>query len=97
MRSSQAARPRIRPDLVLVTVHGTPVVYDPRRNELFEVRSDVAALWQLLDGSNTVGQLAAELAQAGPHVLGDAKVYLRGMLAELDRSEFLAPSVDVTT
>lgn len=47
-----------------VTVRGQVVLFDPRSRELYGLRQDAAAIWQLLDGSASLGDLATEMAAA---------------------------------
>ena len=72
------AQPRRRAQLCTSTVHDRFVVLDPVARTLVELHADLRSLWPLLDGSQTVPEIArrwpatAELDAAGGRRTVDA-------------------------
>jgi len=92
--------PRIRPTALSVEIDGEVVIYDEERAAVHKLNPSASVIFSSLDGSTTVGQLSAELAEAfglerdrmGHDVLVavrefGAKNLLAGVEAEPDRRE----------
>ena len=65
------------------------VVLEPTTGELYSARSDVAAIWPLLDGSTSLQQLATELADVEGSAPAQALDRLEALLRPLVRSELI--------
>jgi PqqD family protein of HPr-rel-A system len=59
-----AARPRVRDDLTVVELDGEAVVYDERSGELHHLNPTATLIFGFLDGTATVRELAADVADA---------------------------------
>ncbi len=59
-----ASRPRVREDLTVVELDGEAVIYDERSGELHHLNPSATLVFGLLDGTATVRELAAEVADA---------------------------------
>jgi hypothetical protein len=70
-----------RGDVVAVDVEGEIVLYDDSRGVLHRLNPTASALWQCLDGSGTLGEIAADMADVfqvdGDRVLADVLVAAR--------------------
>jgi PqqD family protein of HPr-rel-A system len=62
--SVPAARPRVRADLTVVVLDGEAVVYDEVSGELHHLNASATMVFELLDGTSTIRQLAADVADA---------------------------------
>ncbi len=51
-----------RRDVVAVDVDGEIILYDDSRGVLHRLNPTASALWQCLDGSGTLGEIAADMA-----------------------------------
>ncbi|MST34925.1 PqqD family peptide modification chaperone [Acidimicrobiaceae bacterium USS-CC1] len=56
--------PRARPDVAWVELDGQVVAFDPVRMTSYVLNATAGLIWQLLDGSDTVEVLSADLAAA---------------------------------
>ncbi|MGH9101613.1 MAG: PqqD family protein [Acidimicrobiales bacterium] len=56
--------PRVRPEAPSVELDGQVVVYDPVRDELLTLNDTASVVWSCCDGSGTVGEIVADLAEA---------------------------------
>lgn len=59
-----ATRPKIRTDLAVVELEGEAVVYDPVANELFQLNPTATVVFNLLDGTETMKDIAAAISEA---------------------------------
>jgi hypothetical protein len=70
-----------RGDIVAVEVDGEIVLYDDSRGILHRLNPTASALWQCLDGSGTLGEIAADIADVfeidGDRVLADVLMAAR--------------------
>ncbi len=56
--------PRARPDVAWVELDGQVVAFDPAHMTSYVLNATAGLIWQLLDGSDTVETLSADLAEA---------------------------------
>jgi PqqD family protein of HPr-rel-A system len=56
-------RPRVRDDVAVVEIDGELVVYDERNGELHHLNPSASVVFQLLDGTATMRELADEIAR----------------------------------
>ena len=56
-------RPRVRDDVAVVEIDGELVVYDERNGELHHLNPSASLVFQLLDGTATMRELAGEIAR----------------------------------
>jgi hypothetical protein len=70
-----------RGDVVAVDVEGEIVLYDDARGVLHRLNPTASALWQCLDGTGTLGEIAADMADVfqvdGDRVLADVLMAAR--------------------
>jgi PqqD family protein of HPr-rel-A system len=59
-----AIRPRVRDDLTVVVLDGEAVVYDEVSGELHHLNASATVVFELLDGTSTIRELAADVAEA---------------------------------
>lgn len=57
-------RPRIREGLSMVEIDGEGVVYDPENCDIHHLNTTATVVYQLCDGTATIPELAAEIADA---------------------------------
>ena len=57
------AQPRRRPDVVWEELDGEVVIYDPAHTTSHLLNPSAAVIWALLDGSATLAEVAADLAE----------------------------------
>jgi PqqD family protein of HPr-rel-A system len=55
-------KPRVRDDLTVVVLDGEAVIYDDRTGDLHHLNSTATIVFQLCDGSGTVPDLSADIA-----------------------------------
>jgi PqqD family protein of HPr-rel-A system len=58
-----ALKPKVRTDLAVVEIEGEAVIYDARSGRLHHLNPTAAVIFQLCDGSGTIKELAAEIAE----------------------------------
>jgi len=56
-------KPRVRDDIAVVEIDGELVVYDERNGELHHLNPSASVVFQLLDGTATMRELADEIAR----------------------------------
>jgi PqqD family protein of HPr-rel-A system len=56
-------KPRVRDDVAVVEIDGELVVYDERNGELHHLNPSASLVFQLLDGTATMRELAGEIAR----------------------------------
>lgn len=59
-----AIRPRVRGDLTVVVLDGEAVVYDEVSGELHHLNASATLVFELLDGTSTIRELATDVADA---------------------------------
>jgi PqqD family protein of HPr-rel-A system len=59
-----ATRPRVRGDLTVVVLDGEAVVYDEASGELHHLNPSATVVFELLDGTSTIRELATDVADA---------------------------------
>jgi PqqD family protein of HPr-rel-A system len=57
-----ALKPKVRADLTVVEIDGEAVIYDASSGRLHHLNPAAAVIFQLCDGSGTIKELAAEIA-----------------------------------
>jgi len=63
MSDTEAAQPRAREDVVLRSVAGDWVLYDPRTQDLHVLNVTAAAVWSAADGTRDVAAIADALGE----------------------------------
>ena len=72
-----------------VTIDGERVVFDPQRGEVHQLNPVGSVIWEFLDGTATIGELVADLADAF-HVAPDTvHADLVSLLTQLDEHSLL--------
>lgn len=64
-------------------VRGELVLFDPAEGTLHRLRDDAAAIWALLDGGTTIGQLARELADVAGRPVDETTEHLSTVIGTL--------------
>jgi PqqD family protein of HPr-rel-A system len=59
-----ATRPRVRGDLTVVVLDGEAVVYDEVSGELHHLNASATVVFEMLDGTSTIRELAGDVADA---------------------------------
>ena len=86
---SLSERPAPRTDLEVVDVGDERVVWDPQANRVYRLDAVAALIWPFLDGSATIGELAADVADVwGTNAL-QAAAALSSMVDEMDKASLL--------
>jgi PqqD family protein of HPr-rel-A system len=59
---TEPVRPKVWDDLVLASVNGEMVVYNPREADIHHLNSQAALALQLFDGTGTLKEIAEDIA-----------------------------------
>lgn len=95
---SLTTRPRTRTDLTLVEIDGEAIVYDAETRQLHRLNSTGRIIFSLCDGSATVPQLAADVADLYGLPCEDIETHIDSLLAGLGAAGLLEdtrPGVEV--
>jgi hypothetical protein len=79
----ERAQIRHRPTVVSVELDGRVVVFDERSGRVRSLNATGSIVWQLLDGTCTVGELADAVAQELGAERATARADVRQFVAEL--------------
>jgi PqqD family protein of HPr-rel-A system len=72
-----AMRPKARTDLTVVQLDGEAVIYDEVSGELHHLNPSATLVFDLLDGTATVKELAADVAEAFGLSSGEVESQIR--------------------
>lgn len=82
--------PRIADGAIAISLADGVAVHHPDTQALVALDPLAGTIWQLLDGSVTEGELAADLATAFEHEPGQIQRDLRALLAQLDDQRLIS-------
>jgi PqqD family protein of HPr-rel-A system len=77
-----AMKPKIRQDLTVVELDGEAVIYDDDSGELHHLNPTATVVFSLCDGTATVKELAADIADAFGQPAADVEKQVRTLLRE---------------
>jgi PqqD family protein of HPr-rel-A system len=80
-----ASRPRVRDDLTVVVLDGEAVVYDEVSGELHHLNGSATVVFELLDGTSTIRELAADVADAFGRPAGEVETQIRTLVRQFRR------------
>jgi PqqD family protein of HPr-rel-A system len=83
------ARPRLREDLTISFLGGEAVVYDPASHDLHHFNPTASLVLRLCDGTATVGELAADIAEAFRAPVSEVQEQVRRLIDELRAVDLL--------
>ena len=84
-----AARPTARQDLTVVELDGEAVIYDERTGELHHLNPTATIVFDLCDGTQTIPQMAADIAAAFGMPLAEVEPQVRTVVADLRSAALL--------
>lgn len=84
-----ATMPAVRTDLSSAVIDGERVVYDPIRSEVHQLNPIGTIIWDFLDGSATVAELAADFADAFEVPTDQVRSDLLALLTSLEEHSLL--------
>ena len=84
-----AMRPRVRADLAVVELDGEAVVYDERSSQLHLLNPTATLVFKLCDGSVTVKELAADMADVFSVPVQDVEREIRALLRGFRKTHLL--------
>lgn len=91
-----APKPRIRDDLTLVELDQEAVVYDPISGLVHYLNPMASLVLQLCDGSATVKETIADLAEAQDARPGDIEPSVKTLLQQFRKLGLVTPSKGAT-
>jgi PqqD family protein of HPr-rel-A system len=84
--------PKSRADLTIVHLDGESVVYDEESGDLHHLNPTASVVLDLCDGSSTIGELSAALAQAFGEPTGRVEPDVRTLIRQFRRIQLLEPA-----
>lgn len=92
-------RPRARADLTVVELDGEAVIYDEINGDLHRLNPTATMVFSFLDGSATLDELAADIAEAYGMPLDQVTAQVRELMDQFAESHLLVgtepePEVD---
>ncbi len=84
-----ATNPRVRQDVAVVELDGEAVIYDQRHNEFHHLNPAATLIYRLCDGTATITELAANVAEAAQRPAREVEGELRALLRELREAQLL--------
>ncbi len=88
------AMPKVRDDLTVVELDGEAVVYDEVTTELHILNPTATILFGLCDGSSTIEDISAEIAEAFGVPAGEVQSQVDGFLADMRSADLLSTRGD---
>lgn len=85
-----AMRPKIREDLTTVELDGEIVIYDERTDDIHHMNPTASVVFSLCDGSSSVKEMAAEIAEAFGMAEEEVEKDIRLLLREFRKAGLLA-------
>ena len=82
-------KPKVREDLTVVELDGEAVIYDEVSGELHHLNPSATVVFGLFDGTATLRQLAAEVAEAFDVPADQIEAQLRDLVAEFGKRGLL--------
>lgn len=90
-------RPQRRADLDVVSVGAENVIWDPVRDRVHRLDPIASVLWQFMDGSASIDELAADVVDVWERQLDEATAAVVEMIAQLMHAGLLVDSSETTT
>lgn len=84
-----AMRPKIREDLAVVELDHEAIVYDEDAGRLHHLNPTATMIFQMCDGTATVKELSADIADAYGLETSDVERQIRALLREFRKSDLL--------
>ena len=84
-----AVKPKFRQDLTVVELDGEAVIYDDESGELHHLNPTATIVFNLLDGSATIKELSAEIADAFAQPADEVERQVRTLLREFRKVNLL--------
>jgi PqqD family protein of HPr-rel-A system len=85
-----AVRPRVRGDLTVVVLDGEAVVYDEASGELHHLNASATIVFELLDGTSTIRELATDVADAFGRPPQEIETQVRTLVRQFRRLGLLS-------
>lgn len=83
-------RPRVRTDVTVTELDGEAVIYDERSGDLHHLNAPATLVLGLCDGSATVEEMSAAIAEAFQRPVGEVTAQVSDLVEELRGSNILA-------
>jgi PqqD family protein of HPr-rel-A system len=87
-----AMKPKIRSDLAMVEVEGEIVVYDPAAGDLHYLNPTASIVYRLCDGTGTVKELSADMADAFGIPPNEMERQVRSLMRKFRKAGILVPN-----
>lgn len=84
-----AMKPKVRDDLAVVELDGEAIVYDERTAQLHHLNPTATMIFQMCDGTGTVKELSADIADVYGVVASEVERQVRALLREFRSSDLL--------
>lgn len=84
-----AMKPKTRQDLTVVELDGEAVIYDDESGELHHLNPTATVVFSLLDGTATVKELSADIADAFQQPALEVEKQVRTLLREFRKVNLL--------
>jgi PqqD family protein of HPr-rel-A system len=84
-----AVKPRYRQDLTVVELDGEAVIYDDESGELHHLNPTATIVFNLLDGTSTIKELSADIADAFEQPADEVEKQVRTLLREFRKVNLL--------
>ncbi|MGH2746660.1 MAG: HPr-rel-A system PqqD family peptide chaperone [Actinomycetota bacterium] len=82
-------KPRVRDDLAVVELDGEAVVYDEDGGQLHHLNPTATVIFQMCDGTATVKEFSADIAEAYGLTATEIERQVRALLREFRKSGLL--------
>jgi PqqD family protein of HPr-rel-A system len=82
-------KPRYRQDLTVVELDGEAVIYDDESGELHHLNPTATIVFNLLDGTSTIKELSADIADAFEQPADEVEKQVRTLLREFRKVNLL--------
>lgn len=82
-------KPRVRADLTVEELDGEAVIFDQETGALHHLNSTATVVFRLCDGTATMPQLAADLAEAFRVPVEDVEPQVRTLVGQFRRAKLL--------
>lgn len=83
-------RPRVRTDVTVTELDGEAVIYDEQSGDLHHLNAPATLVLGLCDGSATVDEMSAAIAEAFGRPVGEVTVQVSALVEELRGSRILS-------
>ena len=84
--------PKVRPELTVVELDGEAVVYDAESMDVHRFNPSATLILGLLDGSATLDELAADIADVFGQPESEVRAQLDELVRQLDEGNILEPA-----